>query len=74
MERPGRTHAATAHVKELHLPPELDLDRARRVANDARETALPPKARALVETMAALIDALVAELERTRAATNNPTA
>jgi len=60
-------------ARKRACPPELDLDRARRIANDARETALPPKARALVENMAALIDTLVAELERVRAAANNPT-
>ena len=45
----------------------VDLDRARRLAEQARDVALPATARALVENMASTIDAMVAEIEELRA-------
>ncbi len=44
----------------------VDLDRARRLAEQARDVALPATARALVENMASTIDAMAAEIEELR--------
>lgn len=47
----------------------VDLDRARRLAEQARDVALPAATRALVENMASTIDAMAAEIEELRART-----